>query len=147
MNPTRQQYLDVCFRRTTNSLRWIGLILATIFGIVSLAALFSILSASKMNAGMFIGLAIVAACMGGSYAVYAHAERVQKRLHHVFFEAPDKVFKIDAKVFHNGPLTSYMFHLHSPKPAKLVGINVPNKAMFDALLTLLPQHFQNANKG
>jgi DMSO reductase anchor subunit len=146
MNPTLQQHLEVCFRRTTQSLRWIGVICIAVFAIVFLAAVYSILSAPKIHDGMFIGLAIIAVFMGGSYAVYAHAARIQKRLHHVFFVAPEQVVKIDVKVFQNGPITSYMFHFHSQKPAKTVGISVPNQATFDALRTLLPQHFRNANR-
>jgi DMSO reductase anchor subunit len=146
MNATLQQHLEICFRRTTQSLRWIGLICMAVFAVVLLATVYSILSAPKIHSGMFIALAVIAAFMAGSYAVYAHAERIQQRLHHVFFIAPEQVVKIDAKVFQNGPLTSYMFHFHSPKPAKLVGISVPNQAMFDALRTLLPQHFRNANR-
>ncbi len=146
MNPALKQHLDVCFRRTTNSLRWIGLICTAFFAIVFLAAVYSALSAPEMNAGIFVGLAFAALFVAGSFAVYAHAERVQKRLNHVFYVAPDKVFKIDAKVFQSGPVMSYMFHFHSPKPVKLVGINVPNQKMFESLRTLLPQHFQNANK-
>ncbi len=147
MDPTLQQYLDICFRRTTNALRWIGLILTAFFAIVFLFAVYSVLAAPKMHGGMFIGLAIVGVFVAGSFAVYAHAERVRKRLHYVFYEAPEKVFKIDAKVIQSGPMTNYMFHLHSPKPVKMVGINVPNQATFDALRSLLPQHFHNANRG
>ncbi|TAG45210.1 MAG: hypothetical protein EAZ30_16045 [Betaproteobacteria bacterium] len=147
MNVTLQQHLEVCFRRTTQSLRWIGLICIGVFAITFIVALYSILSSPKINSGMFIGLGVIAVFMAGSYAVYAHAERIQKRLHHVFFIAPDQVVKIDAKVFQNGPITSYMFHFHSPKPAKVVGISVPNEAMFDSLRALLPQHFPNANRG
>jgi hypothetical protein len=146
MNATLQQHLEVCFRRTTQSLRWIGLICIAIFVIVFLAAVYSILSSPKIHSGMFIGLGVIAVFMAGSYAVYAHAERIQKRLHHVFFVAPEQVVKIDAKVFQNGPVTSYMFHFHSPKPAKVVGMSVPNQTMFDALRTLLLQHFRNANR-
>ncbi|TAG05494.1 MAG: hypothetical protein EAZ43_03165 [Betaproteobacteria bacterium] len=147
MNVTLQQYLEVCFRRTTQSLRWIGLICIAIFAIVFLAAAYSILSSPKIHSGMFIGLGVIAAFMAGSYAVYAHAERIQKRLHHVFFVAPEQVVKIEAKVFQNGPVMSYMFHFHSSKPPKVVGISVPNEAMFDSLRSLLPQHFPNANRG
>lgn len=145
MNPNLQSLLDPCFRRTTNSLRWIGLICTVFFAVVFLFALYSVLAASKINAGMMIGLGSVAAFMAGGYAVYAHAERIQKRLNHVFFVAPEQVVKIDAKVFQNGPLMHYMFHFHSKRPTKVVGINVPNQATFDALRTLLPQHFPNAN--
>lgn len=147
MNPTLHQYVDICVRRTTNSLRWIGTVLAAFFAVVFLVATYSMFAATKMTSGMFVGLVIIAACAGSGYAVIAHAERVQKRLEHVFFEAPEKVFKIEAKVSQNGPITSYMFHLHSPKPVKLVGISVPSQAMFNALRELLPQHFPNANKG
>jgi drug/metabolite transporter (DMT)-like permease len=144
MNATLQQHLEICFRRTTQSLRWIGLICIAVFAIVFLVAVYSIFSAPKMDSGMFVGLAVIAAFMAGSYAVYAHAERIQKRLHHVFFVAPGQVVRIDAKVFQTGPIMSYMFHFHSQKPAKVVGISVPNQASFDALRTLLPQHFPNA---
>jgi phosphatidylserine synthase len=144
MNATLQQHLEICFRRTTQSLRWIGLICIAIFAIVFLVAMYSTLSAPKIDSGMFIGLAVVAAFMAGSYAVYAHAERIQKRLHHVFFVAPEQVVRIDAKVFRNGPIMSYMFHFHSQKPTKVVGINVPNETTFDALRALLPKHFSNA---
>jgi hypothetical protein len=147
VDPTLKQHLDVCFRRTTNALRWIGLICTAFFAIVFLFAVYSALSAPQMNAGIFIGLGIVALFVAGSFAVYAHAERVQKRLNHVFFVAPEKVFKIDAKVIQSGPMINYMFHLHSSKPVKMVGINVPNQATFDALRSLLPQHFPNANRG
>jgi hypothetical protein len=147
MDPSLKQHLDICFRRTTNALRWIGLICTAFFAVVFLFVVYSVLSAPKLHGGMVVGLAIAAAFVAGSYAVYAHADRVERRLHHVFFDAPEAVFKIDAKVFHNGPLTHYMFHLHSPKPTKLVGINVPSQSTFDALRVLLPQHFRNVNKG
>jgi hypothetical protein len=146
MNPSLNALLVPCFRRTTGALRWMGLIFTAFFGIVFLAALYSVLVAPKINGAMLIGLGIVAAFVAGGYAVYAHAERVQKRLHHVFFVAPEQVVKIDAKVFQNGPLLSYMIHLYSPKPAKTVGINVPNKVIFEQLRSLLPAHFPNANR-
>jgi hypothetical protein len=147
MNPALQQYLDACFRRTTQSLRWIGFTCLALFGVVFLIAMFSILSAPKIESGMWVGLAVIAAFMAGSHAVFAHADRVQRRLNHVFFEAPEKVIKIEAKIVQSGPVVGYMFHLYSPKPTKMVGISVPNKAMFDALRTLLPKHFPNANSG
>jgi hypothetical protein len=146
VNPNLQSLLTPCFRKTTNSLRWIGLICTAIFGVAFLFAVYSVLAAPKTNAGMFIGLAMIALFMGGGYAVYAHAERIQKRLNHVFFVAPEQVVKIDAKVFQNGPLMHYMFHFHSTKPTKMVGISVPNQATFDALRALLPEHFPNANQ-
>jgi hypothetical protein len=124
-----------------------GLIFTAFFGVVFLIAVYSVLAAPKINGGMMIGLGIVFLFIAGSYAVFAHADRVQKRLHHVFFVAPDQVVKIDAKVFQNGPLMHYMFHFHSQKPTKRVGINVPNQTTFEALRSLLPQHFFNANRG
>jgi hypothetical protein len=145
VNPTLQELLEPCFRRTTSALRWMGLIFTAFFGVVFLIAVYSVLAAPKINGGMMIGLGIAFLFVAGSYAVFAQADRVQKRLHHVFFVAPEQVVKIDAKVFQNGPLMQYMFHFHSMKPTKRVGINVPNQATFDALRTLLPQHFPNAN--
>jgi len=124
-----------------------GLIFTAFFGVVFLIALYSVLAAPKVNGGMLAGLAIVALFVAGGYAVFAHAERIQKRLHHVFFVAPEQVVKIDAKVFQNGPLMHYMFHFHSPKPTKVVGISVPDQTTFDTLRSLLPQHFPNANRG
>lgn len=147
MNPALKELLEPCFRRTTSALRWMGLIFTAFFGVVFLIALYSVLAAPKVNNGMLIGLGIVALFVAGGYAVFAHADRIQKRLHHVFFIAPEQVVKIDAKVFQNGPLTNYMFHFHSPKPTKVVGISVPDQATFDTLRSLLPQHFPNANRG
>jgi hypothetical protein len=147
MNPNLKALLEPCFRRTTSALRWMGLIFSVFFGVVFLIALYSVLAAQKINGGMLIGLGIVALFVAGSYTVFAHADRVRKRLHHVFFVAPEQVVKIDAKVFQNGPLMHYMFHFHSTKPTKVVGINVPDQSTFDALRTLLPQHFSNANRG
>jgi hypothetical protein len=146
MNSNLNALLEPCFRRTTGALRWMGLIFTAFFGIVFLAALYSVLVAPKIDGAMMVGLGIVAAFTAGGYAVYAHADRVQKQLHHVFFVAPEQVVKIDAKVFQNGPLLSYMIHFYSPKPAKRIGISVPNKAIFDQLRSLLPAHFPNANR-
>lgn len=146
MNPILKSLLEPCFKRTTGALRWMGLIFTAFFGVVFLIAVYSVLAAPKVNGGMMIGLGIVALFVAGGYAVYAYADRIQKRLHHVFFVEPEKVVKIDAKIFQNGPLTSYMFHFHSPKPTKRVGINVPDQATFEQLRTLLPQHFANANR-
>lgn len=146
MNPNLQSLLAPCFRKTTNALRWIGIICTAFFSVVFLFVVYAALAAPSINAGILIGLAMVALCMGGGYAVYAHAARIEKRLNHVFFVAPEHVVKIDAKVFQNGPLMHYMFHFHSTKPTKMVGISVPNQTTFDALRTLLPQHFPNANQ-
>ncbi len=110
-------------------------------------ALYATLATPKFTGGMLIGLATIASFVVGSYAVFAHADRIQKRLHHVFFVAPQEVVKIDAKVFYNGPLTSYMIHLHSKSPTKVVGISVPDQATFDTLRAVLPRHFSNANCG
>jgi hypothetical protein len=121
-----------------------GLIFTAFFGFVFLAAVYSALAAPKFTGGIAIGLGIVALFVLGSYAVFAHADHVQKRLHHVFFVAPEQVVKIDAKVFQNGPLMHYMFHFHSLKPTKRVGINVPDQNTFEKLRSLLPEHFKNA---
>ena len=144
MDATLQHHVEVCIRRTTQSLRWIGLICGSIFAIVFLFAVYSVLMATQLERGMLVGLLVIAAFVGASYALYAHADRVQKRLRHVFYVAPEKVVKIEAKVIQRGPVVGYMFHLHSPKPTKMVGISVPNQTMFDALRASLPRHFSNA---
>ncbi|HPG61432.1 MAG TPA: hypothetical protein PK586_05450 [Casimicrobium sp.] len=144
MDAKLQHHVEVCIRRTTQSLRSIGLICGAIFAIVFLFAVYAVLMSPELERGMVVGLLVIATFVGASYALHAHSDRVQKRLRHVFYVAPEKVVKIEAKVIQRGPVVGYMFHLHSPKPTKMVGISVPNQPMFDALRASLPMHFANA---